>query len=251
MAIPARRRSTAPQSRGPTRRLLTPCRRRLLHGTVMLVTGAWCWGYQDDDYGTRAWRLGPAGQLGSALPQALQVARRPAAHPHRSPSSAAPSLEPSMPDPTIEASTMATDPVSCLFAINFVWFVFTCALMELSLLNSYAIVLQSCIFCVASMFQFVWSWPWPNQNIQHWVYLVLEIYKNRSISIFWLMNLANNRSTDRFGLVRPNAQTNEHVPHPTPTNMVQPPLRTLFLVPISLIFLYDGPMHLPRFLRYI
>ena len=106
-------------------------------------------------------------------------------------------------------------------------------------------------FCVASMFQFVWSWPWPNQNIQHWVYLVLEIYKNRSISIFWLMNLANNRSTDRFGLVRPNAQTNEHVPHPTPTNMVQPPLRTLFLVPISLIFLYDGPMHLPRFLRYI
>ena len=86
----------------------------------MLVTGAWCWGYQDDDYGTRAWRLGPAGQLGSALPQALQVARRPAAHPHRSPSSAAPSLEPSMPDPTIEASMMATDPVSCLFAINFV-----------------------------------------------------------------------------------------------------------------------------------
>ena len=146
MAIPARRRSTAPQSRGPTRRLLTPCRRRLLHGTVMLVTGAWCWGYQDDDYGTRAWRLGPAGQLGSALPQALQVARRPAAHPHRSPSSAAPSLEPSMPDPTIEASTMATDPVFCWFAVNFVWFVFTCALMELSVLNSYAIVLQSCIF---------------------------------------------------------------------------------------------------------
>jgi len=111
MAIPARRRSTAPQSRGPTRRLLTPCRRRLLHGAVMLVTGAWCWGYQADDYGVRAWRLGPASSVAPFLgPFRSRGGRRriPTAAPARQPS-----LEPSMPDPAIEASTMATDPVFC------------------------------------------------------------------------------------------------------------------------------------------
>ena len=67
MAIPARRRSTAPHSPGSTRRLLTPRQCRLLRGAVALVTAAWCWGYQSDDYGVRAWRLGPASSVAPFL----------------------------------------------------------------------------------------------------------------------------------------------------------------------------------------
>ena len=111
MAIPAPRRYTAPHSRGSTRRLLTPRQCRLLRGAVALVTAAWCWGYQSDDYGVRAWRLGPASSVAPFLgPFRSRGSRQriPTVAPARQPS-----LEPSMPDPTIEASTMATDPVFC------------------------------------------------------------------------------------------------------------------------------------------